>query len=251
MLANTFDDRAGTNPLADGTVRVIVVDRSSGWIGTVESVAGSPVGGFGDGLVKLAVRDGGKCPRLVDYAGECVRKRRVLHAVEDNRTYRNLSGIGFAPGLGGNNPSQKIDIGLRSLRLGAYADTQPLQSLWAGDAVDSQALLLLKLFNGGLGLGTVDTIDASGIKAAFLQGLLNSLDFSSSGTHFGEGVNSRGGEDRAEDRNYHGVKKDDNSSLADQAYLFFHLWTILSCKLDIPRRQNPVANSFSEFLQKM
>ncbi len=99
MFSNAFDDGAGTNPFADGTVGVIVVDCSPGRVGAIQGVSGCTVCRGCYWLMELSIGDRSKGSGLINYTGEGVRERRVFNAVQNHSPYSNLTRIGLTPGF--------------------------------------------------------------------------------------------------------------------------------------------------------
>ena len=110
MFSDLDDQGPGPYPGAGGRVRVKIVDRSAAGVHTVQRVLGGPVGALTDGLVKLAVHHAGKGVGLVDHAGEGIGEGGVLDAVENDRAHRHLAVVGLAPGLGGDDPGQQVQV---------------------------------------------------------------------------------------------------------------------------------------------
>lgn len=96
MVADSFNNRAGTNPGIGGFGRIIIIDGSAGGIPSVERVACGVIRGVADRLIKLSVGDGGESPRLINDAGQRIREGRVLNAIKNHGSHSYLSGIVFA-----------------------------------------------------------------------------------------------------------------------------------------------------------
>ena len=84
MLPDDRDERPRPDPRAGGRGRIEIIDRAAGGIDAVECIARGAVGALRDRLIELPIRDARERAALIDDAGERIRKRRVLDAVEND-----------------------------------------------------------------------------------------------------------------------------------------------------------------------
>ena len=110
MLADDRDERPGPDPRAGGRGRIEIIDCAAGRVDPVECVTRGAIGALRDRLIELPVRDARKCPTLIDDAGERIRERRVLDAVEHDGADGHLTGLRLAAGLGRNQAREQIDL---------------------------------------------------------------------------------------------------------------------------------------------
>ena len=82
MLPDDRDERPRPDPRAGGRGRIEIIDRAAGGIDAVECIARGAVGALRDRLIELPIRDARERAALIDDAGERIRERRVLDAVE-------------------------------------------------------------------------------------------------------------------------------------------------------------------------
>ena len=173
MASNSFDDRPGTDPLADSSVRIIIINCPSGRVYPIQRIPGSTICEFCYRLIKLAVCDSCKRAWLIDNAGKCIRRRGMLNPIENNSSYCYLAGIRLAPSFCRDNASQKIDVCLIGLRYSTDRNSQSFEGLRSGNPINCKPLLFLKFFYCFLGLCPINTVDIAVIEALFLECLLD------------------------------------------------------------------------------
>ena len=59
---------------------------------------------------------------MIDDTGNGIGKGRVGHSVEYDGSDSYLPGVGFAPGLGGDDPRQQVDVTLAVFAAGAAGE---------------------------------------------------------------------------------------------------------------------------------
>ena len=175
VFSDCGDDLTGIDPLVCRTLGVVIVDRAAGRIPAVHGVLCGLERGIGDRLIELAVHDGGKRAFLVDHARDGVRERRVLDPVEDDGAYRDLTVIGFAARLGGNDLCQQILVVRITARApcGAVLDPHGRQRFGARDSIHSKAVALLKQPHRSSRLRAEDPVDGAGIVPPVFELLLD------------------------------------------------------------------------------
>ena len=102
MLADSGDDRTGSDPFVGGCFGVVVVDGAAGGIPSVEGVLRRAVATFCHRLIELAVIQAGEGALLINYARNGVGKRGVLHPVEHHGAHRHLAGVALTAGFCGD-----------------------------------------------------------------------------------------------------------------------------------------------------
>ena len=177
MIADGQNHLPGKDPFAGAFGGVVKIDGAAGGVAAVEGVlrrlAGTVCNGHGG---KLPVRHRAESARLVDYAGDCVRKRGVPGAIEDDGPHGHLTGIGLAPGLCGDGAGKQIKVivpadGNAGDALPAAVGRHPqrLQGLRAADAVLRKTVDLLKIAHGGGCFAAIDAVHLSAVIAPALQ----------------------------------------------------------------------------------
>ena len=96
MLPDDRDERPRPDPRAGGRGRIEIIDRAAGGIDAVECIARGAVGALRDRLIELPIRDARERAALIDDAGERIRERRVLDAVENDGADGHLAGVRLA-----------------------------------------------------------------------------------------------------------------------------------------------------------
>ena len=169
MVADGDDHRARPDPGACRGGGIKIVEGAAAGVAAVQRVLGGTVRALGDGLVKLAVGDGGEGVRLIDHTGDRVRERGMAHAVEHHRPYRHLAVVGLAPGLGGDDARKKIHIAVAAAAASSAArrgDTERRQRGVAHLSVDGKAVVRgasAKVVNTS---GRVSQADSVGVAAS-------------------------------------------------------------------------------------
>ena len=163
MLPDDRDERPRPDPRAGGRGRIEIIDRAAGGIDAVECIARGAVGALRDRLIELPIRDARERAALIDDAGERIRKRRVLDAVENDGADGHLAGVRLAAGLRRDQAREQIDlrtgraagtVGIAGIA-SARGQSHGRQRLVAGLAVDREAVFLLEGAHGALGAAAV------------------------------------------------------------------------------------------------
>ena len=110
MLPDDRDERPRPDPRAGGRGRIEIIDRAAGGIDAIECIARGAVGTLRDRLIELPIRDARERAALIDDAGERIRKRRVLDAVENDGADGHLAGVRRAAGLRRDQAREQIDL---------------------------------------------------------------------------------------------------------------------------------------------
>ena len=227
MLPDDRDERPRPDPRAGGRGRIEIIDRAAGGIDPIECIARGAVGALRDRLIELPIRDARERAALIDDAGERIRERRVLDAVEHNGADGHLAGVRLAAGLRRDQAREQID-----LRTGRAAGTAGIagiastrgqshgrQRLVAGLAVDREAVFLLEGAHGALGAAAVDTVHGTGIVAPTFELRLDLRDYGAAGAFF-----VRGRLDSRDKRNEHHAHREQHRECETQAFgSFLHI----------------------------
>jgi hypothetical protein len=89
---------------------IVVEQASIGWVNSIQGIPCSPIA-FLIGLqVYLPILYTGKCPRLIYYPIQGIRKQWGLQPVYYNGTNGQFTKIALTTGLPMDNPGQKIKI---------------------------------------------------------------------------------------------------------------------------------------------
>lgn len=106
MLTNDRDNGTGEDPLTGSFGRIIIVWSAAGGVAAVDGVTGGTIGGVCNRRIYPAVIQTGESAGLIDDACQGIGKAGVCHSIENHRAHRNLTGIRFSSGFGGNDSGQ-------------------------------------------------------------------------------------------------------------------------------------------------
>ncbi len=89
----------------------------------------------------------------------------MLHAIEDDRAHRNLSGIRLSPRFRGDDAGQQVVIAVGNAAVEEWCrwEGDGRQGLRAGDAVGGQTVFALEIANRRFGFAAVDSVHRAGV----------------------------------------------------------------------------------------